>query len=131
MAYQVSKGKTWDSTLHQSSEPLIAYLSCWWAPRGRSQATALPSQSGSAANLDLFDVLEVTVDHCIHGDRSQHDEIFDLVGRIPLNAHGVGLSIGTDVPLDLAYLDQVADIVSAAQGADLQRAPGLHARAGA
>jgi uncharacterized protein len=59
----------------------------------------------------LFDVLEVTVDHCIHGDREQQSEIFDLVGRIPLNAHGVGLSIGTDVPLDLAYLDQVAAIV--------------------
>jgi uncharacterized protein len=63
------------------------------------------------ANLDRFDVLEATVDHCIHGDRAQQDEIFDLVGRIPLNAHGVGLSIGTDVPLDLAYLDQVAAIV--------------------
>jgi hypothetical protein len=63
------------------------------------------------ANLDRFDVLEVTVDHCIHGGRAQQAEIFDLVGRIPLNAHGVGLSIGTDVPLDLAYLDQVAAIV--------------------
>lgn len=63
------------------------------------------------AHLDRFDVLEVTVDHCIHGDRAQQDEIFDLVGRIPLNAHGVGLSIGTDVPLDLAYLDRVAAIV--------------------
>ena len=62
-------------------------------------------------NLDRFDVLEVTVDHCIHGGRAQQAEIFDLVGRIPLNAHGVGLSIGTDVPLDLAYLDQVAAIV--------------------
>jgi uncharacterized protein len=62
-------------------------------------------------NLASFDVLEVTVDHCIHGDRTQQDAIFDLVGRIPLNAHGVGLSIGTDVPLDLAYLDQVAAIV--------------------
>ena len=51
------------------------------------------------------------MDHCIHGGRAQQDEIFDLVGRIPLNAHGVGLSIGTDVPLDLAYLDQVAAIV--------------------
>jgi uncharacterized protein (UPF0276 family) len=61
--------------------------------------------------LDLFDVLEITVDHCIHGDQNQRAEIFDLVGRIPLNAHGVGLSIGTDVPLDLAYLDQVAGIV--------------------
>jgi uncharacterized protein (UPF0276 family) len=62
-------------------------------------------------NLDAFDVLEVTVDHCIHGDRAQQNEIFDFVDRIPLNAHGVGLSIGTDVPLDLAYLDQVAGIV--------------------
>ena len=51
------------------------------------------------------------MDHCIHGGRAQRAEIFDLVGRIPLNAHGVGLSIGTDVPLDLAYLDQVAEIV--------------------
>ncbi len=60
------------------------------------------------ANLDRFDVLEITVDHCIHGGPAQRAEIFDLVGRIPLTAHGVGLSIGTDVPLDLAYLDQVA-----------------------
>jgi uncharacterized protein (UPF0276 family) len=63
------------------------------------------------ANLARFDVLEITVDHCIHGGAAQRAEIFDLVGRIPLNAHGVGLSIGTDAPLDLAYLDQVADIV--------------------
>jgi uncharacterized protein (UPF0276 family) len=63
------------------------------------------------ANLDRFDVLEITVDHCIHGGRAQQADIFDLVDRIPLNAHGVGLSIGTDVPLDLAYLDQVAAIV--------------------
>jgi uncharacterized protein (UPF0276 family) len=63
------------------------------------------------ANLDRFDVLEITVDHVIHGSRAQRAEIFDLVGRIALTAHGVGLSIGTDVPLDLAYLDQVAGIV--------------------
>jgi uncharacterized protein (UPF0276 family) len=63
------------------------------------------------AHLDHFDALEITVDHCIHGNASQREEIFDLVGRIALTAHGVGLSIGTDVPLDLAYLDQVAAIV--------------------
>jgi uncharacterized protein (UPF0276 family) len=51
------------------------------------------------------------VDHCIHGGPEQRAEIFDLVDYIPLNAHGVGLSIGTDVPLDRAYLDQVAVIV--------------------
>jgi uncharacterized protein (UPF0276 family) len=64
------------------------------------------------ANLDRFDVLEITVDHYIHGSRTQRREILDLVGRIPLTAHGVGLSIGTDVPLDLAYLDEVAAIVA-------------------
>lgn len=63
------------------------------------------------AHLDRFEVLEVTVDHCIHGGEAQRSEIFDLVGAIPLTAHGVGLSIGTDVPLDLAYLDEVATIV--------------------
>jgi uncharacterized protein len=62
-------------------------------------------------NFHYFDVLEITVDHCLHGSASQRAEIFDLVGRIPLTAHGVGLSLGTDVPLDLAYLDEVAAIV--------------------
>jgi uncharacterized protein (UPF0276 family) len=38
-------------------------------------------------------------------------EVFDLVGRTPLTAHGIALSIGTDVPLDDAYLDKVAVIV--------------------
>jgi uncharacterized protein (UPF0276 family) len=62
-------------------------------------------------NLARFDVLEVTVDHCISGGAETRAAIFDLVGRIPLTAHGIGLSIGTDEPLDLAYLDQVADVV--------------------
>jgi len=63
------------------------------------------------ANLDRFDVLEITVDHCIHAGAAQRAAIFDLVGRIPLTAHGVGLSIGTDAPLDVAYLDRVAAVV--------------------
>jgi len=62
-------------------------------------------------NLDRFDVLEITVDHCIFGGRTTRAAIFDLVDRIPLTAHGVGLSIGTDAPLDLAYLDEVAAVV--------------------
>lgn len=63
------------------------------------------------AHLHQFDVLEITVDHYIHGGWAQREEMLDLVGHIPLTAHGVGLSIGTDVPLDLAYLDEVASIV--------------------
>jgi uncharacterized protein len=62
-------------------------------------------------NLAHFDMLEITVDHCISSGESVASEIFDLVGRIPMTAHGIGLSIGTDVPLDLAYLDKVASVV--------------------
>jgi uncharacterized protein len=61
-------------------------------------------------NLPHFDVLEITLDHCI-ASSSSASAIFDLVGRIPLTAHGIGLSIGTDVPLDLVYLDKVAAVV--------------------
>lgn len=59
-------------------------------------------------NLARFDVLEITVDHVVSGGRTNQALIYDLVGRIPLTAHGVGLSIGTDLPLDTAYLDAVA-----------------------
>jgi uncharacterized protein (UPF0276 family) len=63
------------------------------------------------ANLARFDVLEITLDHCMTGSEASRAAIFDLVGQIPLTAHGIGLSIGTDVPLDLAYVDEVAAIV--------------------
>jgi uncharacterized protein len=63
------------------------------------------------ANLARFDVLEITLDHCLAGSEALRAAIFDLVGRIPLTAHGIGLSIGTDVPLDLAYLDEIAAIL--------------------
>ena len=57
------------------------------------------------------DVLEITVDHCLDRGYTSRAAIYDLVDRIPLTAHGVGLSIGTDGPLDERYLDQVAEIV--------------------
>src|SRR5215472_8845223 len=62
-------------------------------------------------NLDRFDALEITVDHCIGASKTLKAAIFDLVGQIALTAHGVGLSLGTDVPLDLGYLDRVAAVV--------------------
>jgi uncharacterized protein (UPF0276 family) len=62
-------------------------------------------------NLARFDVLEITVDHCMARSGASRAAIFDLVGQIPLTAHGVGLSIGTDAPLDLAYVDEVAAII--------------------
>jgi uncharacterized protein (UPF0276 family) len=62
-------------------------------------------------HLTQFDVLEITVDDCLAAETQRQTAIFDLVGQIPLTAHGVGLSIGTDEPLDLAYLDQVAQVL--------------------
>jgi uncharacterized protein (UPF0276 family) len=74
-----------------------------------------PIDRWTRENLEQFDVIEITVDHCVGGAESTHSAIFDLVGRVPLLAHGVGLSIGTDVPLDLAYLDKVAAVVERLQ----------------
>jgi uncharacterized protein len=70
-----------------------------------------PISKWTRDNLARFDVLEITVDHCLNGGKALRSEIFDLVDRIPLTAHGIGLSIGTDEPLDLAYLDRVAAVV--------------------
>ena len=62
-------------------------------------------------NLSMFDVLELTVDHYILGGDVQRAAVRDLAAEIPLTAHGIGLSIGTDVPLDERYLAQVAEVV--------------------
>lgn len=63
------------------------------------------------AHLDDLDVVEVTVDNCIFGGGAASGAIYSLAGRAPITAHGVGLSIGTDAPLDGAYLDRVAEVV--------------------
>jgi uncharacterized protein (UPF0276 family) len=88
-------------------------------PRSRAEAARPAIGIGYRAviddwtreNLARFDVLEITVDHCMVGGEATRAAIYDLVGRIPLTAHGIGLSLGTDEPLDLAYLDEVARVV--------------------
>ena len=67
------------------------------------------------ANLASFGVLEVTLDHCLAGGEATRAPIFDLVGKIPLTAHGIGLSIGTETPLDIAYVDAIAALLDRLQ----------------
>jgi uncharacterized protein (UPF0276 family) len=86
-------------TLPRTRRPLVGIGYRW------------PIDEWTRDNLARFDVLEITVDHCIYGGARQRAAIEELVGRVKLTAHGVGLSIGTDVPLDLAYLERVAEIV--------------------
>jgi uncharacterized protein (UPF0276 family) len=67
------------------------------------------------ANLPSFGVLEVTLDHCLAGGEATRAPIFDLVGKVPLTAHGIGLSIGTETPLDIAYVDAIAALLDRLQ----------------
>ncbi len=71
----------------------------------------VPIAKWTLAYLHRFDVLEVTVDHYIRGGEYTRKAIRKLVDRIPLVLHGVGLSIGTDVPLDDGYLDEVCEAI--------------------
>jgi uncharacterized protein (UPF0276 family) len=70
-----------------------------------------PLDEWTRVNLARFDVLEITLDHCLTGSEATRAAIFDLVGQISLTAHGIGLSIGTNAPLDLAYVDELAAIL--------------------
>ena len=58
-------------------------------------------------HLDHFDVLEVTVDHYMRGGQRARRAIRGLKDSIPIVLHGVGLSLGTDAPLDDAYVEDV------------------------
>jgi uncharacterized protein len=63
-------------------------------------------------HLERFGTLEVTVDHVLWGGQRFREWLSELIGRVPLYAHGIGLSIGTDALLDYAYLEGVAEAVA-------------------
>jgi uncharacterized protein (UPF0276 family) len=62
-------------------------------------------------HLSELDALEVTVDHYIFGSPHFRFGIQVLSRKIPLVAHGVGLSIGTALSPDRRYLDAVTQVV--------------------
>ena len=70
-----------------------------------------PIRDWIRAHLDRFDVLEVTVDHYLYGGPQIRSALEALARRIPIIAHGVRLSLGTDAPLDEAYVREVAHVL--------------------
>ena len=60
-----------------------------------------------AERLDLVDVVEVTAEHYIYGNRRVRALIEGLKGRVPIVAHGVTLSLGTAVAPDRAFLREI------------------------
>lgn len=60
-------------------------------------------------HLDRFDIAEITIDHYLWSNEKQRELIEEISRHLPIIGHSVGLSIGTDMPLDHAYLDRVAD----------------------
>lgn len=58
-----------------------------------------------AAHRREIDVLEVLADHYAFGPDDQLAPVDELAQTFPIVLHGLGLSIGTAGPLDLAYVD--------------------------
>jgi hypothetical protein len=54
-------------------------------------------------------MLEVNIDHYLAGNLEQRARLEGLKDHFPIVAHGVGLSLGTDGPLNYAYIDDVID----------------------
>jgi len=64
------------------------------------------------ANAGRIDFLEVISDQYLYASAERQDRLFALRDRFPLVPHGVGLSIGTDEPIDADYVERLAAVVS-------------------
>ena len=71
-----------------------------------------PLHDWTVKNLACFDVLEVVVDHYLMGGTAYRDSLGSLLGKVPVTAHGIGLSLGSAEPLDYDYIEQIAEITS-------------------
>lgn len=71
-----------------------------------------PLHDWTVEHLACFDVLEIVVDHYLTGGPTYRDGLASLVGKVPMTAHGIGLSLGSAEPLDYDYIEKIADITS-------------------
>ena len=61
--------------------------------------------------LEHIEVLEITLDHYFAATSRQVELFKSLTELHPLISHGVGLSLGTDEPVDDRYLDQISSAI--------------------
>jgi uncharacterized protein (UPF0276 family) len=72
-----------------------------------------PLHGHIVANADRIDFLEVISDQYLYAAADGRERLAALREQFPLVPHGVGLSIGTAGPLDLDYVDRLAEVVAA------------------
>jgi uncharacterized protein (UPF0276 family) len=71
-----------------------------------------PIHDWTVEHLERFDVLEVVVDHYLTGGPTFRNGLASLLGKVPVTAHGIGLSLGSTEPLDYDYIEEIAEITS-------------------
>jgi uncharacterized protein (UPF0276 family) len=71
-----------------------------------------PLHDWTVDHLECFDVFEVVVDHYMTGGPAFRDSLGSLLCKVPVNAHGIGLSLGSVEPLDYDYVEKIAEITS-------------------
>jgi len=66
-----------------------------------------------ARHLDEIDFLEVLTEHFLHCGPDRLERLLEMCSEKHVVAHGMQLSIGTDMPVDEGYLGKVSDLVKA------------------
>jgi hypothetical protein len=69
------------------------------------------------ARRDQLDCLEIIAEHYLDCPAEKLEELDRLRSAFPLVPHGIGLSFGTDAPLDESHLRKLARLVERAQPA--------------
>jgi uncharacterized protein (UPF0276 family) len=69
------------------------------------------------AHREQLGCLEVIAEHYLRGLPEKYAELDQIRAAFPLIPHGIGLSFGTDAPLDAAHLRNIAQLVERIQPA--------------
>lgn len=68
-------------------------------------------------NREHIDFLEIITDQHLYAVPEKSERLFESLKDFPLVPHGVGMSVGTDMPLDEDYLDRTARLLGRTESA--------------